>query len=218
MSPAEADELKQAGVRLLERFRVATADATPILDLLAAAHSSPERHYHNLDHLDEMFRTVGKLAGITDDLRFVQLAIWFHDAVYDSRAKDNEARSADLAVKLLGPAGVPRSDLEKLVRLIDATAHLAHPQPPADREATLVVDADLAILGAPSARYREYAAAIRAEYAWVPDAEYRAARTAVLRHFQSRPRLFWTDALHAECDEQARMNLRWELASLDDLR
>jgi predicted metal-dependent HD superfamily phosphohydrolase len=214
MSPAEADELKQSGVQLLERFRVAPADATPIMDLLAAAYQSPERHYHNLDHLAEMFRTVGGLAAITDDLRFVHLAIWFHDAVYDSRAKDNEARSADLAVKLLGPAGVPRSDLEKLVRLIDATAHRADAPPPNDREANLLLDADLAILGAPSARYREYAAAIRAEYDWVPDAEYRTGRAAVLRGFQSRPRLFRTDALHSECDEQARLNLRWELNSL----
>jgi predicted metal-dependent HD superfamily phosphohydrolase len=216
MSPAETDEALQSGVRLLERFRVATADAVPIMDLLAAAYRSPERHYHNLEHLDEMFRIVGRLAGITDDLRFVHLAIWFHDAVYDSRAKDNETRSADLAVKLLGPAGVPRSDLEKLVRLIEATAHLTNPRPPADRESMLLVDADLAILGAPSMRYREYAAAIREEYAWVPDAEYRAGRSAVLRQFQARPRLFWTDALHAECDEQARMNLRWELAGLAD--
>lgn len=214
MSPADADEMKRAGVRLLESFRVAAEDAAPIIDLLAAAYQSPERHYHNLDHLDDMFRIVGRLAGITDDLRFVHLAIWFHDAVYDSRAKDNEARSADLAVKLLGPAGVPRSDLEKLIRLIEATAHRADSPPPGDRETTLLVDADLAILGAPSARYRDYAAAIRAEYAWVQDTEYRTGRSALLERFLKRHRLFQLDALHAECDEQARMNLRWEIAWL----
>ena len=214
MSPADADEMKWAGVRVIESYRVAAADAAPVMDVLLAAYQSADRHYHNLEHLDEMFRVAGRLAGITDDLRAVQLAIWFHDAVYDSRAKDNEARSADLAVKLLGPIGVPRSELEKLVRLIDATAHRANALPPVDRETTLLVDADLAILGAAPERYREYAAAIRAEYDWVPEESYRTGRAAVLEQFLARPRIFWTDALHDECDEPARANLRTELASL----
>ena len=214
MTAADADELKRAGVRLLEKCRVATADAVPIIDLLATAYRSPDRHYHNLDHLDEMFRVVGRLAGITDDLRTVHLAIWFHDAVYDSRAKDNESRSADLAVKLLGGAGVPHSDLEKLVRLIEATAHLSQSQPAADRDTALLLDADLSILGSPPPRYREYESAIRAEYSWVPDAEYARGRTAALEQFLARPRLFQSDVMHTEYDEQARMNLRGELKRL----
>jgi predicted metal-dependent HD superfamily phosphohydrolase len=216
MTAADAGAMKQAGLRLLDRFRVPAAAAEPIVSLLLAAYQSRDRHYHNLVHIDEMFRVVGRLAAITDDLRHVHLAIWFHDVVYVSQATDNEARSADLAVKLLGPAGVPRSDLEKLVRLIDATAHLSNAQLPGDRETTLLVDADLAILGSSPERYREYAAAVRKEYDWVPDAEYRVGRTKVLQHFLARPRLFWTDVLHAECDERARMNIRGELKRLNE--
>jgi len=214
MTESDVEEMKRGGVRLLEQFRVAPEDAMPVLDVLVAAYRAPDRRYHNLQHLDEMFRVVGRLAGITDDLRSVQLAIWFHDAVYDSRAKDNESRSADLAVQLLGPIGAGRAELEKQIRLILATRHGVDSPPAADREATLLVDADLAILGAATDRYREYAAAIREEYAWVPDAEYATGRTAVLEHFLSRPRLFTSEALHAECDDRARMNLRHELASL----
>jgi len=212
--PPDVDAMKQSFVRLLEQHRVAPEDAHSVFDLLAAAYRSPDRHYHTLEHLDEMFRVAGRLAAITDDLRTVHLAIWFHDAVYDSRAKDSESRSADLTVHLLGPIGVPRSELERVVRLILTTSHIANPQPPGDRETALLLDADLAILGSPPDRYSRYAADIRAEYSWVPEADYRKGRAAVLEQFLARPRLFWNDALHAECDAQARANLRAEVANL----
>jgi predicted metal-dependent HD superfamily phosphohydrolase len=211
--PPEPGHFQPAWVQLLESYRVAAADAMPVFNVLLAAYSSPDRHYHTLEHLDEMFRVAGRLAGITDDLRAVHLAIWFHDAVYDTRAKDNEHRSANLAVTLLGPIGVPRSELERVVNLVHATAHFAG-DAPFDRETNILLDADLAILGASSDRYARYAADIRREYAWVPEGEYRAARAVVLQLFLSRPRLFRTDLMHEECDAQARANLQSELSAL----
>lgn len=200
--------------RLSDRYGVDPADAAAIYDLLAAAYGAPDRHYHTLDHVGDMLRTVSRLTELTDDPSAVQLAVWFHDAVYDPRAKDNEHRSAELAVTLLGPVGVPRAELDKVARLVRATAHFADARPAGDRETAALLDADLAVLGADPARYRRYAAAIRREYAWVPDADYRAGRAQVLEHFLARPRLFRTDLMHHECDDQARENLENELASL----
>jgi predicted metal-dependent HD superfamily phosphohydrolase len=108
VSPERLAALQQGWATLLQRYRVAPADAYPVFDLLVAAYSAPDRHYHNLEHLAEMFRVAARLTLITDDPSAVQLAVWFHDAVYDPRASDNEARSADLAATLLGPVGVPR--------------------------------------------------------------------------------------------------------------
>lgn len=214
ISPERHAALQQSWAKLLERYRVPAADAYPVFDVLAAAYSAPDRHYHNLEHLAEVFRVAARLTSITDDPRAVQLAIWFHDAVYDPRAADNEARSADLAATLLGPLGVPRSELERVARLIHATAHRPDDRPPGDRETMILLDADLAILGAAPERYARYAAAIRQEYAWVPDADYRAGRAAVLDRFLARPRVFWTDLAFQEGEAPARANM---LAERDKL-
>jgi predicted metal-dependent HD superfamily phosphohydrolase len=214
VSPERLAALQQGWAKLLDRYRVAAADAYPVFDVLVAAYSAPERHYHNLEHLAEMFRVAARLTAITDDPAAVQLAVWFHDAVYDPRASDNEARSADLAATLLGPLGVPRSELERVARLIRATAHLTDARPPTDRETMILLDADLAILGAAPERYARYAAAIRAEYAWVPEAEYRAGRAKVLDRFLARPRVFWTELAYQEGEAQARANMTAERATL----
>ncbi|MBX9583055.1 MAG: hypothetical protein K2X87_22340 [Gemmataceae bacterium] len=212
--PERLDPLQRGWAKLLERYGVAPADAYPAFDVLVAAYSAPDRHYHNLEHVADMLRVVSRLVGLADDPSALQLAVWFHDAVYDPRARDNEDRSAELAADLLGPVGVPRSDLERVGRLVRATAHLAGSEPAGDRETAVLLDADLAILGASPERYQRYAAAIRREYAWVPDADYRAGRARVIEHFLARPRLFRTDLMAAEGEAAARANLRAELASL----
>ena len=214
VSPERVDSMQNSWVKLLERYRVAATQAYPIFDVLVAAYSAPERYYHNLEHLAEMFRVTGRLANDIADLHSLQLAVWFHDAVYDSRAKDNEARSADLAVDLLGPVGVPASTIERVVRLIQATAHLGGNPLPADRDTALLLDADLAILGAAENRYSRYANEIRKEYDWVPEREYRKGRTAVLSSFLARPRLFSHQLLFEEGETQARANMNAELAQL----
>ncbi len=213
MEPPDAFRLQTAWIQLLEKYGLPASASMPVFRVLDAAYSSPDRHYHTFEHLNEMFLVAGKLSAITDDPRRVQLAIWFHDAVYNSHAKDNEVRSAELAENLLGPIGVPRSELEGLTRLILVTAHQTITQAP-DREAAILLDADLAILGSPLDRYRRYAEDIRREYAWVPDSEYRMARTRVLEQFLTRKRIYWNDAAHEELDAQARDNLRLELATL----
>src|SRR5688500_4761545 len=141
----DAERLRHQWLQLLERFRVPPTDAGPIFDVLAAAYSAPDRYYHTLEHLAEMFAVAARLTSITDDPAALHLAIWFHDAVYDPRAKDNEARSADLAVVLLGPVGVPRSTLDQVVTLIHATAHHSAAEPAEDRETRRLLAASLAV-------------------------------------------------------------------------
>lgn len=208
VSPERLESMQKSWVRTLERYRVAPADAYPAFDVLVAAHSAPERFYHNLEHLTEMFRVVERLNATVEDPNALQLAVWFHDAVYDSRARDNEHRSGELAVDLLGPIGVPASGIERVVRMIWATAHTA--DPPADRDTRVLLDADLAILGASEERYARYAADIRKEYAWVSDDDYRAGRIGVLNKFLALPRIYHSDIMFAEGEERARTNLRAE--------
>ncbi len=214
VSPERLESMQQGWVRLLASFGTSPVAAYPVFDILVAAYSSPERQYHNLEHLAEVFRVAARLGSITDENRALHLAIWFHDAVYDSRAADNEARSAALAVDLLGPLGVSAAVLERVQRLVLATAHHAAESAAADRETSILLDADLAILGAAQERYHRYAAAIRQEYAWVPDAEYRNGRARVLEGFLKRQRIFRTELLFQEGEAQARTNIRQELGHL----
>lgn len=216
VSPERLESMQTAWTKLLERYKVPAANTYPVFDVLVAAYTAPERHYHNLEHLVEMFRVAGRLAPGVDDPAAVQLAIWFHDAVYDSRAKDNEARSAELAVDLLGPIGVPGSTIERVVRLIHATAHLAGAEPPGDRDTATLVDADLAILGSAPERYSRYLSDIRKEYAWVPDDDYRKGRAAALKKFLDRPRIYFHQVMVEAGEEQARINLALELKQLTE--
>jgi predicted metal-dependent HD superfamily phosphohydrolase len=214
VSPERLESMQRAWAKALESFRVAPADAYPVFDVLVAAYTAPERHYHNLEHLAEMFRVAERLSATVEQPAALHLAIWFHDAVYDSRAKDNEDRSGKLAVDLLGPIGVPTSALDRIVQMIWATAHTANAQPPALRDTRVLLDADLAILGASEERYTRYAADIRKEYTWVPDADYRKGRARLLEHFLALPRIYLTDIMFEEGESRARANLQAELAKL----
>lgn len=212
ISPERLDALQQQWVRLLAGYGVAPVDAYPTFDRLAAAHSEPHRHYHTLEHVAEVLRVAGRLP--TADPRAVQLAVWFHDAVYDPRAKDNEDRSAALVSEWLNPLGVPADVLARVAEMVRATAHLSGETAPADADTAALLDADLAILAAAEVRYRRYAADVRKEYAWVPDDAYRVGRAAVLEAFLARPRLYRTAVMHEEGDARARENMRTELDAL----
>lgn len=214
VSPERLESMQKGWVRVLEKYGVAPLDVYPAFDVLVAAHSAPERHYHNLEHLAEMFKVVERLSASVENPNLLHLAIWFHDAVYDSRAKDNERRSGELAVDLLGPLGVPASAIERIVQMIWATAHAAEAPPANQKDTQVLLDADLAILGASEERYARYAAAIRKEYAWVPEVDYRVGRIGVLQRFLAQPRIYHTQLLHEEGDARARANMRAEIATL----
>jgi len=205
--------MQSAWVRLLGRYGVSPAAAYPVFDRLVAAHAEPHRFYHTLEHLAEMFKVAGKLADAAGDPAAVQLAIWFHDSVYDPRATDNEARSAALAHELLRPLGIPEELLVHVAAMIRATAHTATGD--VDTETAVLLDADLAILSAEERRYARYAADVRREYAWVADAAFRAGRTKVLEGFLARPRIYRTERMHAAAEEAARANLRTEIERLN---
>ena len=135
----------------------------------------------------------------------VELALWFHDAVYDPKGKDNEARSADWACQALAQAGADAAVQQRVRVLIMATCHDAEPTDP---DARLLVDIDLAILGAEPARFAEYDAQVRAEYRWVPGWLYRRKRKQVLAGFLARPAIYGTERFRERLEGRARENLR----------
>lgn len=180
---------------------------------LMARWAEPHRRYHGLAHLTAVLSIVDIHAEAADDPDAVRLAAWLHDAVYDPARSDNEEQSAQLAEQLLPALGQAPQRVTEVARLVRLTA--THERAGDDRNAVLLCDADLAVLGSPPAAYVAYANAIRAEYAHVPDDTFRAGRAAVLHRLLERTALFGLPAL-AALEQPARDNLRAELQLLED--
>ena len=183
---------------------------------LAALYQAADRHYHGLAHIEAMLALAAEYRHLLHDPEAVEAAIWFHDAIYDSRAKDNEAKSAELAEKrLAGRVGPHR--LARVAAMISATA--THQLPPfrdenALDDAALLLDMDLATLGAEPAVFDAYEKAVRREYGWVEEPMWRAGRSAVLQNFIARPHIFNTQIFRDRFEARARENLDRSLRAL----
>jgi predicted metal-dependent HD superfamily phosphohydrolase len=180
---------------------------------LTAAYQSATRHYHNLQHIENLLNRV-EAAELQDPV-VVQLAVWFHDAVYNALKHDNETRSAAEALAFLKDSALEPARQQRVAFLIERTADHTQPQPPDDSDLLLFLDADLSILGAPEADYWAYARHVRQEYRLVPDLLYRPGRRKVLAKMLAAPVLFRTPAMHAELDAAARRNLQAEIDAWD---
>ncbi|MEU6538098.1 hypothetical protein [Streptomyces sp. NPDC047000] len=208
---ADPDALRARWSRALEGAG-GGPDPAPYADDLLARWQEPQRHYHTLTHLTAVLDHIDTLAGHAADPDAVRLAAWFHDAVYRPDRSENEERSARLAERALAEAGVPAERTAEVARLVRLT--VTHDPAAGDPDGEVLCDADLAVLAAPPSGYAAYTAAVRQEYAFVPDAAFRAGRSAVLRQLLALPRLFRTPYGRREWEATARHNLRSELEML----
>jgi predicted metal-dependent HD superfamily phosphohydrolase len=142
----------------------------------------------------------------------IEMALWWHDMVYNPRASDNEAQSAAVADVWLARGGWPSAVRANVRDLILATRHTALVSDPA---AQWVVDIDLAILGSAPEAFDRYEAQVRQEYAWVPELVFRPGRIKILRSFRQRPRLYQTAYFFEHYEAMARANLSRSLARLN---
>ncbi|WP_422743997.1 HD domain-containing protein [Micromonospora sp. WMMD754] len=181
---------------------------------LLAGWREPHRRYHTVEHLRAVLDVVDAYADSARRLDLVRLAAWCHDVVHDPRAggDTNERASAELGDTLLAAAGLPAAAVTEVRRLVLLTA--GHAVGPDDPDGALLCDADLAVLAGPPDGYDRYAAAIRREYAHVPEPDFRAGRAAVLRHLLGLPALYRLPEPHARWEDAARANLSRELARL----
>jgi len=191
----------------------ATGEPAAWYQRLTAAYAEPQRHYHNQQHIAECLAEFDGARSLAQSPEAVELALWFHDAVYDPKAGDNEERSAAMAGSCLEAHGL--SALAPTVsELVMATkTHITA----AGTDAALMVDVDLSILGQGEERFAEYEAQIREEYQSVPSLIFNFKRAEILQRFLARPRLYTTDFFAARYEEKARRNLDASIRNLKRL-
>lgn len=182
-------------------------DGTSEWETIRDHYNHPQRAYHNLSHIADCLRQFDQCTGLVQDPIALEMAIWFHDVIYDPHSSENELKSAEMAELFLSSTSLGLTVRE----LILTTRHRAEPR---KSDSALIVDIDLSILGSAPSEYRRYATAIRSEYSFVPDNQYAAGRTQILSGFLKRPHLFYTPSFRDTLESTARMNLQAEIDSL----
>ena len=202
--------LEQRWVALWQRLG-AQGNANVVYNDLVTRYSEPHRAYHTLEHIGHCLDELEQVRHLATNPDAVELALWYHDAIYDTKAKDSEERSAMLAEEMVRSASLP-DDLGQLVaNLITTTKHTVAPTDP---DVQLLVDIDLSILGQSEDKFDEYEGQVRKEYEWVSEDAFVAGRSAILKSFLNRPAIYSTQFFRNKYEAQARANIATSLARL----
>lgn len=181
---------------------------------LIRAYGQPHRHYHTAEHITACLRHFDRCQHALEHPREVETALWFHDAIYQPLASDNEKRSAQWAGEFLQSQGADEKSVNRVYDLIIATAdHRADAT-----DASLLIDIDLAILGANAEDYDVFEKNVRKEYAMVPLPQYREKRAEVLEGFLRRNAIFLNEPFVSELEQRARANLKCAIGYLTNGR
>lgn len=203
--------LKQTFIALLTKY---TNDQDLITELWAEIerkYSDKKRHYHTLNHLENLFQQLTEIKTQMKDWDVVLFSLYYHDVIYNSLKSDNEQKSAELAEKRMKSIGISLETIERCKAQIMATkAHFVSE----NEDTNFFTDADLSVLGQSWEMYSEYYRNVRKEYAIYPDLIYNAGRKKVLKHFLAMELIFKTDYFYLKFEQQARVNLEKELTFL----
>lgn len=174
-------------------------------------YTEPHRHYHDLHHIIASLKTFEEHfvdeATCPEEIR---MAIWFHDLVYNTKAKDNERRSADIARAVLGS---PTNELSinRICGMIKRTAHMPGKRyeriVPPSYDARILLDVDLSILSSDEKVFAEYESNIQKEYDWVNQEVFATKRIEFLNSLLDAKHIFWTEYAKKEWEDIARDNI-----------
>ncbi len=191
--------------------RLSLPPSRDTFEALRRRYAERHRHYHTATHIDHCLAEFDRHAALARRPDELEIALWFHDAVYKPYAAGNEAKSADWASRFLLGNDVSTVTADRVHALILATVHDA---PVSDPDAQLLVDVDLAILGADDDTYRRFERDVRREYRWIPGPVFRRARRRILQSFLDREFIYQTEPMQQRYEAPARANLVRAVAAL----
>ena len=195
---------------------ITSAAITALWQDIAARYNEPQRAYHTLKHIQQLFEQLDQIKDKLYEPHIIALALYYHDVTYDPRRSDNELKSAEYAVEALSHY-LSAEQCQHIYALIMMTAtHQPHKLADEDKssDAAYLLDMDLSILGAPWSEYQQYAQAVRQEYAHVTKFNYRVGRITVLQKLLTHTTLYLTDYYHSRLEKQARDNIKREISFL----
>jgi predicted metal-dependent HD superfamily phosphohydrolase len=184
-----------------------------LFQLICSHYAEPARQYHTLQHLGECLDLFESVMYLAIHPAEVEMALWFHDAIYNTASQDNEAQSAQWARAELSRVGVLSEKIDRIHALIMATCHTSLPT---TSDECLLVDIDLAILGVSTERFTEYEQQIRAEYSFVPEPIFNQKRQKILQGFLDRPTIYSTKYFQDKLERRARSNIKRSIFSLNE--
>ncbi|MBW2993111.1 N-methyl-D-aspartate receptor NMDAR2C subunit [Candidatus Woesearchaeota archaeon] len=196
--------MKERFFRFWDQIEARDREAQKAFDLLRGMYNESHRFYHNLNHIMNCLDEFDRAQSLAEHPHELEFAIGYHDAVYDTKANNNEERSARLAYNLCKKAGLSNDFAEKARDLVLVTRH-AEVHEGVDEK--LMLDIDLSILGKPAEEFGRYEEAIRKEYSWVPEEGFRKGRREILQRFLDKPNIYLTNFFRKKYEEQARKNL-----------
>ncbi len=183
------------------------ASATRAWEAVSGGYGEAHRRYHTPAHIDHCLGQFDLARGVIDSADAVEMAIWFHDVVYDSGAADNERRSADLFLELAGDGF--SADFRSLIdELVMVTVHR---NPPVTDAQCYVVDIDLSSFGLPWEEFVRDSVAVREEFPHLSDADYYPRQREFMESLLARPQFCFTDFFRARHQQRARTNIRRHL-------
>lgn len=200
---------------LFERLE-AKGNPDELYHRLAHYYMQPCRPYHNLSgHISDCLGNLEEVKALCPNPNLVELAIWFHDAIYETWDSENEHRSGLLAhffiTKLMG---LPPMVATRVYHLILATKHRMPPEQ-LSHDARILVDIDLVPLGVDPIQFETNCKNIRIEYSWVkPENLYFRERANILEEFLRRNSVYSTRYFREKYENQARLNLKKEIQRL----
>lgn len=171
---------------------------------LFVAYSSKTRHYHSTVHIDAMLKHFDQTCELAKYPAELELAIWFHDAIYKPFSKTNEHDSAEWAKNFLMSKDYTEIGIERVYQLIMATQH---DEKVTNNDEQLLVDIDLTILGAPEHVYDQFESNVRKEYKLVPGFIYRKKRKQLLQSFLDSEHIFNLPYFRSNFENTARDNI-----------
>jgi predicted metal-dependent HD superfamily phosphohydrolase len=192
--------------------RLGVAQNLDTFERLQKAYAEKHRHYHTSEHINQCLAELDRVRHLARQPEEVEIALLFHDAIYVTRSKNNEAKSAAWATKFLAKSGVDSARVQRVHDLIMATTHDASI---GDLDSQLLVDIDLSILGADRETYLRFESDIRREYWWVPSEIFGRTRAAILQSFLDRDSIYQTPTFRDRLENEARKNVALAVAALN---
>jgi len=205
------DNIKNVFEGLLNKYTSEIPIIDSLWDEIESSYLGKKRYYHSLSHIADLLEELIIIKNRIEDWDTILFTLFYHDIIYDSLRKDNEEKSAQVALERMKSLNVPQENIRRCYDQIIATN--TH-QISDDIDTNYFTDADLSILGQEWERYQTYYTNVRKEYAIYPDVLYKTGRRKVLKHFLSMDYIFKTGYFRQQYESQAQKNLHKELSIL----